>query len=117
MLPDAYFIDQRISVSLHDIKHRVQFQKIPEHSVQMQIIEIPHDRCYPHPNLKHDIDDLAEVTEKYNRRTCHVGNRQDQRKNAEAVINQLQCIQTRRISHKCIDHQYDNDKKAMYKHC
>ncbi len=60
MLPDPYFGDQRISVSLDNIKDRVQFQDgTRENLVQVKVIKIPHDGCHPHSYLKHDIDDLT----------------------------------------------------------
>ena len=116
MLPDCYFVDQRIPVSLHNIEYRIQFQYICQKASKTKIIKVPHDWGNPYTNLKHNIDDLTQISEEYNRRTCHICDCQNQHKNAEAVVYQLQCIQTRRISHAGINHQYDHNKKTMYKY-
>ena len=117
MLPDCHLADKRIPVSLNDIKQRIQLQYLLKDPTQSKIIEIPHDRSHPDSHLKGNVDDLTQIAKENNCRTRHISQCKDQHKNTEAVINKLQCIKTRRIAHKGIDHQQDHNKKGMYKHC
>ncbi len=117
MLPESHMIDQRFSISLDNVKYRIQLQDLCQYPCKSQIAEIPHNRRYPHPYLKADVDDLAEIPEKHHYCAGKICYCKNQHKDAKAVINQLQRIKGWRISHAGVYHQNDQYKKAVYKAC
>ena len=67
MFEKPFLLIDRAAVTIHDINHWIQFKE------RLHLIgqnrNIPQDRRRPHPDLKHNTDDLLQIPEKNNHRT------------------------------------------------
>ena len=80
-----------------------------------KLAHIPHNRSSPHTNLQKNINNLPDILEKYHNCTGAVADSQNQNKQTEAVISQLNGINTGKIAVECGNNQQYADKKQMNK--
>ena len=117
MFEKPFLLIDRAAVTIHDINHWIQFKE------RLHLIgqnrNIPQDRRRPHPDLKHNTDDLLQIPEKNNHRTGDITNRQHKHELAKTIIKNLQRVNIRIIpisdrNRKQYTHKKDMDKRSRY---
>ena len=105
-----------ISVSCDNIIHWIEFKQFyHKRMICHYRINVPHNRRQPDTHLKHDTDNLCQITEENNNRTCCIDKRQHKTKSAERIVHQLQHIRRRKITVSAAQNQGKSNEKDMDK--
>ena len=114
MLPEPLLLIHSTSVAFHDIGHRIQ---LDEGLVLLtKCIDVPQNRCRPHPDLHNNGDEILQIAEEQHDGTGGIGQSENKDIFAERVVKQLQGIHRRRISVKGSDQDKDHGEPDVHEH-
>ncbi len=111
IFPEPLFFIDRTAVAFHNVYERIYFNQ--HLRLFAEASQIPQNGSRPHAYLQGNVYNLLKIPEINNHRTGCIADSQYKHKHTEAVIKDLQRIQTGRKSIKPGNYQKHQHKKAM----
>ena len=115
MFKEPSLFVNRASVTVNYIYNRIKLKK-NDKSFVLNHVNIPKNRGSPHSNLKNNVDNLSQISEKYYDCTGTITESEHQYKHAKRIVYKLNCIYVGIIS-VATGHNKENYRKKYMNEC